>query len=212
MKKLIYLIVVIVALSFIVAGCTTSVVPPAEQNETSSLTKGAGNGWINYGNIKVEWIWDESEGKYQYTWKQDRDLNGVYCEGMVEVDYGRYTDYFGVAPIMRDESCEDDFDGAHGFVDDTKNEWTDKVIHLTESWVPGVTVPGDVNRFVVKDNDGDGIYEGGFTTPLFWDDVTVQGDPAGPFLIKNTFEYHYDMNDDGNGYYIQCQYMHIPEE
>jgi len=40
MKKLIYLIVAIVALSLIVAGCTTSVVPPAEQDETSSLTKG----------------------------------------------------------------------------------------------------------------------------------------------------------------------------
>ena len=32
MKKIIYLFVIIVALSLIVAGCTTSVVPPAEQN------------------------------------------------------------------------------------------------------------------------------------------------------------------------------------
>jgi len=40
MKKLIYLIVAIVAFGLIVAGCTTSVVPPTEQNEPSSLTKG----------------------------------------------------------------------------------------------------------------------------------------------------------------------------
>ena len=33
MKKLIYLIVVMAALGLIVSGCTTSVVPPTEQNE-----------------------------------------------------------------------------------------------------------------------------------------------------------------------------------
>lgn len=41
MKKLIYLIVLIVVLGLIVAGCTNSVAPPAEQNNTDNLTKGA---------------------------------------------------------------------------------------------------------------------------------------------------------------------------
>ncbi|HZK41250.1 MAG TPA: right-handed parallel beta-helix repeat-containing protein [Atribacterota bacterium] len=41
MKKLIYLIVVIVALGLIVTGCNNPVVPPTEQNETSGLTKGS---------------------------------------------------------------------------------------------------------------------------------------------------------------------------
>jgi len=40
MKKLIYLIVAIVALSLIISGCGIPVVPPTEQDETSSLTKG----------------------------------------------------------------------------------------------------------------------------------------------------------------------------
>lgn len=39
MKKSIYLIVVIVALGLIIAGCTTSVVPPSEQGDLSTLTK-----------------------------------------------------------------------------------------------------------------------------------------------------------------------------
>lgn len=172
--------------------------------------KDKGNGWVNYGNIKVEWTWDGSQ--YQYVWLQDRDLDGVYCEGIVEVDYGRYSDYFGGAPIYKTESCDYDADGSWGLIDNVKKEWTDKVVHLTTSWVPGVTVPGGENKYVVKDTDGDGIYEGGFSTVLFWDYVTIQGSPSGPYLIMNKFEEYYDMNDDGNGYYIEYQYMHIPEE
>ena len=39
MKKLLFLIVAIVVLGLIVAGCGIPVVPPVEQNEPSSLTK-----------------------------------------------------------------------------------------------------------------------------------------------------------------------------
>ena len=182
--------------------------------------KDQGNGWVNYGNIKVVWTWSPADGKYHYVWLMDRDRDGSYCEGPVEVDYGRYYDYMIAAGypdadndglIERSESCDYDADEHWGLVDDVKKEWTDKVVHLTETWVPGVTVPGGENRFVVSDTDRDGIYEGGFSTVLFWDGMTLQGDPPGPFLIMNKFEYHFDMNDDGNGYYMQYQYMHIPE-
>jgi len=44
MKKLFYLIIAITVLGLIVSGCI-SVVPPAEQDESSSLTKAAGTTW-----------------------------------------------------------------------------------------------------------------------------------------------------------------------
>ena len=50
MKKLIYLIVVIVALGLIVAGCLPSVVPPSEQDELGSRTNG-GTTW----NVDDDW-------------------------------------------------------------------------------------------------------------------------------------------------------------
>ena len=49
MKKLIYLIVVIVALGLIVSGCIP-VVPPVEQNETSSLMKTNSTIYVDDGN------------------------------------------------------------------------------------------------------------------------------------------------------------------
>ena len=60
MKKLIYLIVLIVALSLIIAGCGIPVVPPTEQNEPVTLPNKALNEvWINdntsilYANIQA---------------------------------------------------------------------------------------------------------------------------------------------------------------
>ena len=73
-----------------------------------------------------------------------------------------------------------------------------------------------MNRFVVKDNDGDGIYTGGFSTVLFWDGVTQQGDPPGPYNIQNKFEYTFDATDnDGlvlGDNHVQMQYMMIPDD
>ncbi len=89
--------------------------------------------------------------------------------------------------------------------------FTDKVIHLEESWVPGVTVPGGTNHFVVKDMDGDGEYTGGHNTVLFWDPLTKNY--GGGYLFQQKFEYHYFVDEAGKvtgGYYDEYQYFMIP--
>ena len=166
--------------------------------------------WIDYGNIRVRWQWassnpwggtDEGEG-YYYIWELDRDLDGIYGEGTVTVDYGKY----GGSLSKSEGPGEPDFD-----FDDEPAYFTEKVIHLTETWVPGVSVPGEVNHFVVKDLDGDGEYVGGFNTVLFWPGLTKES--GGYYLFQQKFEYHIFTDTDGfvtDGYYIEYQYFMIP--
>ena len=166
--------------------------------------------WINYGNIKVDWQWaksnpwggtDQGEG-YYYRWCMDRDLDGVYGEGWVTVDYGKYG-----GPLQKYEgSCDKDF----GF-DSNPMVFSSKVVPLTESWVPGVSVPGGVSRYVVKDTDGDGEYTGGFNTVLFWPGLTRES--GGPYLFQQKFDYHYFVDGTGtvtHGYYMEYQYFKMP--
>jgi len=167
--------------------------------------------WINYGNIRVEWQWadtnpwggpDHGTG-YYYRWRMDRDLDGMYGEGWVTVDYGKY------GGLLSKFESGDDNDFAF---DSTPMVFTDKVICLTETWVPGVTVPGGENHFVVKDMDGDGEYTGGFNTVLFWPGLTKE--TGGPYLFQQKFEYHFFVGATGmvtDGYYIEYQYFAIPE-
>jgi hypothetical protein len=165
--------------------------------------------WINYANIKVEWLWADSNPwsgtdlgtGYYYKWAEDRDLDGIYGEGWVQADYGKYG---GI--VNKFESSDVNF-----YFDSEPMVFTDKVIHLTETWVPGVTVPGGENHFVVKDMDGDGEYIGGFNTVLFWDGLTKNSD--GPYLFQQKFEYQYFTGTAGmvtDGYYIEYQYFNIP--
>ena len=166
--------------------------------------------WINYGNIKVEWQWAESNpwdgtdkgAGYYYRWCLDRDLDGVYGEGTVIVDYGKY----GGLLSKWEGDCDNDF-----AFDSTSMVFTDKVIQLEEYWVPGVSVPGGSNHFVVKDIDGDGEYTGGFNTVLFWPDLTKES--GGDYLFQQKFDYHFFTDAEGivtHGYYIEYQYFTIP--
>jgi hypothetical protein len=41
---------------------------------------------------------------YRYTWAQDRNLNGIGCEGSVKVDYGRYG---GIMTRSEGDTCAD---------------------------------------------------------------------------------------------------------
>lgn len=166
--------------------------------------------WINYGNIKVEWQWADTnpwggtdqETGYYYRWCVDRDLDEIYGEGPVTVDYGKY----GGLVSKYESSCDNDFD----FVD-TPMVFNSKVIKMTESWVPGVSVPGGVSRYVIKDIDGDGEYTGGFNTVLFWPGLTKEN--GGPYLMQQKFDYHFFTDDTGmvtHGYYMEYQYFTIP--
>lgn len=167
--------------------------------------------WINYGNIKVDWQWANSNPwggtdlgtGYYYRWCMDRDLDGIYGEGInVTVDYGKY----GGLLQKYESPCDDDF-----AFDSTQMIFSSKVVPLTESWVPGVSVPGGVSRFVVKDTDGDGEYTGGFNTVLFWPGFTVES--GGPYLFQQKFDYHYFVDGAGtvtHGYYIEYQYFTMP--
>ncbi len=95
MKKLIYLIVVIGALALIVAGCTTSVVPPTEQGDLSTLTKN--------GEPTVVWVDDDWSGTSignpvnGHTFGTDAfatildGINAVAVGGTVNVAAGTYT-------------------------------------------------------------------------------------------------------------------------
>jgi len=187
-------------------------VPVLAKSSGNSQGKDGGEGWVRYGDIRVYWELADCTGGgsvdgYQYWWGQDRNQNGIVGEGLVQVDYGRFGGW-----VEKDEgSGYVDFGCEVGL-----DYYTDKVVHLTEGWVPGVTVPGEVNRFVVKDNNGDGIYEGGHNTVLFWDGLTQQGNPPGPYNIQNKFKYTIDATgDDGQvvgGYYWQMQYMMIPDD
>lgn len=174
--------------------------------------KEGGEGWVHYGDIHVYWdLADCDEDTvidgYQYWWGEDRDQNGTVGEGWVWVDYGR----FGGMVQKNEGTGYVDFGCEVGL-----DYFTDKVIHLTEGWVPGVTVPGGISRFIVKDNDGDGIYIGGDSAVLFWDGVTQQGDPPGPYNIQNKFEYTFDATGENGrvveGEYWQMQYMMIPDD
>ncbi len=180
--------------------------------------KDVGKGWAHYGDVLVYWELADCDGAngtdpdgYQYWWGVDRNLNGIPGEGLVEVDYGKYGGILSKTEPCYEHFCYTDF-GCYVGLDN----FIDKVIHLTEGWVPGVTVPGEVNRFVVKDNDGDGIYTGGHSTILFWDGMTLQGDPPGPYNIQNKFEYTFNATGDGGqvigGNYLQMQYLMIPED
>lgn len=166
--------------------------------------------WINYGNIRVDWQWASSnpwggtnQGTgYYYRWRMDRDLDGDYGEGWVDVDYGKY----GGTLSKFESACDKDF----GF-DSTPMIFNKKAITLTESWVPGVSVPGGVSRFVVTDTDGDGEYTGGFNTVLFWPGLTKES--GGPYLFKQKFDYHFITDSTGKvteGYYMEYQYFKIP--
>lgn len=171
---------------------------PATVAANKGLDKGSE--WVNYGNIRVTWDWDGAG--YQYWWEQDRNLNGEYNEGSVEVDYGKYG-----GKLWRHEGDEPtDFGYEVGPVFRTKKVYQEEV-----SWVPGVSVPGGTNRFIISDNDRDGIYTGGFTTTLFWSEVTTT--MGGPYLMKNKFEHIEVTNENGlvtHGEYLQKQYMKIP--
>lgn len=175
--------------------------------------KEGGEGWIHYGDVLVYWepaVCDGVAG-YHYWWGVDRNLNGIPGDGWVEIDYGKYGGLQWKYEPCYEHNCYTDFGCYPGLM-----YFTDQVIHLEEYWVPGVTVPGGENKFVVKDNDGDGIYTGGYSTVLFWDGMTQQGDPPGPYNIQNKFLYTYDATGlDGlvvGGNYVQMQYMMIPDE
>jgi hypothetical protein len=146
---------------------------------------------------------------YWYTWEEDRDLDANYCETHVLVDFGRYSNYFGGTPAYRDEGCNYKF--GYSF---EMEHFTDKVIHRKETWVPGVNMPGGTNELTLKDNEGNGIYEGGFSASLFWPGLSY---PEGPFIFSQKFEYKYqtDHNNDGlvtHGEYLEKQYLHMSEE
>lgn len=158
--------------------------------------------WINYRNIRVTWEIADCNGEgYQYWWEQDRDLDGLYSEGLVTVDYGKYG-----GTLTRDEGTSaTDFGCEVGLL-----YYDSKVINKEVTWVPGVNVPGGSNKFVIKDNDGDGWYEGGFTTPLFWPGLSI---PDGPYLFSQKFEYFDHVDETGkvtDGYYIEYQYFTMP--
>ena len=190
MKKLMVIALAVVLL------LTMAATPVMAGNE--GLDKGSE--WVNYGNIRVTWDWDGTG--YQYWWEMDRNLNGIYNEGWVTVDYGKYGGILskneGTAPV--------DFGYEVGPV-----YRTEKVYQLEVTWVPGVSVPGGTNRFVIKDTDGDGIYEGGFTTPLFWPGLTIT--MGGSYLMMQKFE-HMEVTDDTglviHGEYLEKQYFKIP--
>jgi len=159
-----------------------------------------GSEWVNYGNIRVTWDWDGTG--YQYWWEQDRDLDGFYNEGMVTVNYGKY----GGILSKNEGTAPTDFGYEVGPV-----YRTEKVYQIEVTWVPGVSVPGGMNRFVISDNDGDGIYEGTFTTPLFWPEMTIT--MGGPYLMMQKFE-HTEVTDATglvtHGEYLEKQYFKIP--
>ncbi|MBU1000281.1 hypothetical protein KKE78_02720 [Patescibacteria group bacterium] len=178
------------------------------------LAKGQGKDndpgiWINYGNIRVEWMWSETnpwsgvdmgEG-YYYTWRSDRDLDENYCEPSVTVNYGKFGGL-----LTKSEGCTDNF-----YWSDEPIIFTDKVIHQEETWVPGVTVPGNINHFVLKDINGDGEYTGGFNTVLFWDPLTKNY--GGDYLFQQKFDYRYFVDEFGkvtHGNYMEYQYFTIP--
>jgi hypothetical protein len=180
------------------------------------VSANSGQGWVQYGNVMVYWELADCDGDdvddgYQYWWGVDRNLNGEVGDGPVWVDYGKYGGLQLKDEPCYEHECYTDFDCYVGL-----DYFDEKVIHLTEGWVTGVTVPGGVNRFVAKDNDGDGIYTGGFSTILFWDGLTQQGDPPGPYNIRNVFDYEFDATGpDGmvvGGHYVQEQYMMIPDD
>lgn len=159
-----------------------------------------GSEWVNYGNIRVSWDWDETG--YQYWWEQDRNLNGIYNEGLVTVNYGKY----GGILLKNEGTAPTDFGYEIGPI-----YRVEKVYQIQVSWVPGVSVPGGVNRFVIKDTDGDGIYEGGFTTPLFWLGLTRT--MGGSWLMMQKFEHMEETDDTGlviHGEYLQKQYFKVP--
>lgn len=180
-----------------------------------ALAKGQGKDndpgvWINYGNIKVDWQWADTNPwggtnlgpGYYYRWCMDRDLDEIYGEGTVTVDYGKY----GGMISKEEGACDNDF----GF-ESNPMVFTDKVINLEETWVPGVSVPGGSNHFVVKDIDGDGEYTGGFNTVLFWPGLTKES--GGYYLFQQKFDYHFSTDELGtvtDGYYIEYQYFTIP--
>lgn len=194
MKKKLFGILLALVLVFILS--LVMVMPVAAANQ--GLDKGSE--WVNYGNIRVTWDWDGTG--YQYWWEMDRNLNGIYNEGMVEVNYGKYG---GI--LCRDEGTAPvDFGYETGLV-----LRTEKVYQIEVTWVPGVSVPGGTNRFVIRDNDGDGTYEGAFTTPLFWPGLTVT--MGGTYLMMQKFE-HMEVTDNAglvtHGEYVEKQYFKIP--
>jgi parallel beta-helix repeat protein len=91
MKKLIYLIVVIVALSLIIAGCGIPVVPPVEQGDLSTLTK---NGepmevWVDYDYCDVCPNGGHAWGTDAFATIQD-GVDAVAVGGTVNVANGNY--------------------------------------------------------------------------------------------------------------------------
>lgn len=204
MKKLAFLIAVVLFAVVVVFLPTATAFAKGQGKDTDPGV------WINYGNIKVDWEWadsnpwggaDQGTG-YYYRWCMDRDLDGVYGEGSVTVDYGKY----GGILTKQESACDNNF-----AFDATPMMFTDKVIHLEETWVPGVTVPGGSNQFVVKDTDGDGEYTGGFNTVLFWPGLTKES--GGDYLFQQKFDYHFFTDAEGtvtHGYYMEYQYFTIP--
>lgn len=161
--------------------------------------------WTNDNIDQSEIVVDEDVSGYQYTWEEDRDLDGNTMEGWVTVDYGPFGGL-----VSKYESGTFDF----GFEETSKAQYGGKVIHLSMSWVPGVTVPGEENKFIIK-YDGTEAYVGGFQTPLFWDYFTIQGDPPGSYLIMNKFYFVELVDTDGyvnGGFYVEYQYFTIPDE
>lgn len=161
--------------------------------------------WTDDNIDQTEIFVDEDVSGYQYWWAQDRDCDGIVSEGLVEVDYGP----FGGVIIKNEGTAASDF----GFEETDKAQYGGKVIHMSMSWVPGVTVPGEENKFIIK-YDGTEAYVGGFQTPLFWDSFTIQGDPPGPYLIMNKFYFVELVDADGNvdsGFYVEYQYFTIPD-
>lgn len=189
------------------AALLLAAVPAFAQGQGKDRDPGV---WINYGNIRVDWQWadanpwggtDQGTG-YYYRWCQDRDLDEIYGEGTVTVDYGKY----GGSVLKSEGPCDVNF----GYESEPMI-FTDKVIQMEEYWVPGVTVPGGSNHFVVKDIDGDGEYIGEFNTVLFWPGLTKES--GGLYLFQQKFEDHYLTDETGkvtSGYYMEYQYFTIP--
>lgn len=81
MKKLIYAIIVIVALGLIVAGCTTSVVPPAEQSVADDKGKPTKCTTIQSGELVASdgTVITTGYDKWGYNY-QAHLFNGFYCD------------------------------------------------------------------------------------------------------------------------------------
>jgi len=194
------LLAAIAVLSFVVAPAMADMGDSKPDPLTLDNKKKFGDALFEYGDIWVTWTYNYTTDTYTWTWSPDYNHNGIYNEGWVQKAYS--------GDLAYETTVE--FGTSKGAI-----VYDKKVEPQTMTWVPGVTVPSGENTYLMKDGDGDGIYEGYFRTPLFWDYVTIQGDPAGPYLIFNDFELTEWTDNNGTvfyGEYIEHQFVKLVVE